>query len=94
MSHRARSRRPGATAYAGRGKPPQRTDDEGKVDDRAWSARSNMHARDVGKYVIRYMPLLGGRATASVQRLRDLRDEIQPGERLGERGVVADRGTG
>lgn len=35
-------------------------DDPGRrVDDRAWSARSNMHARDVaaGKDVVRYMPL-------------------------------------
>lgn len=36
------------------GEPPGR-----RVDDRAWSARSNMHARDVsaGKDVVRYMPL-------------------------------------
>jgi hypothetical protein len=31
--------------------PPRR------VDDRAWSTRTNMHARDVGKDVVRYMPL-------------------------------------
>lgn len=38
-------RKPGAEP------PPQR------VDDRAWSARTNVHARDVGKDVVRYMPL-------------------------------------
>jgi hypothetical protein len=27
------------------------------VDDRAWSARTNMHARDVGKDLVRYTPL-------------------------------------
>jgi hypothetical protein len=29
----------------------------GPVDDRAWSTRTNIHARDVGKDVIRYLPL-------------------------------------
>lgn len=28
-----------------------------RVDDRAWSTRTNIHARDVGKDVIRYLPL-------------------------------------
>jgi len=27
------------------------------VDDRAWSARSNLHERDVGKDIVRYTPL-------------------------------------
>ncbi|MEA2231416.1 MAG: hypothetical protein QOD83_1232 [Solirubrobacteraceae bacterium] len=27
------------------------------VDDRAWSARTNMHERDVGKDLVRYTPL-------------------------------------
>ena len=34
--------------------PPDRDE---AVDDRAWSARTNVHARDVGKDVIRYLPL-------------------------------------
>ncbi|MFP5364225.1 MAG: hypothetical protein ACLGI5_16010 [Thermoleophilia bacterium] len=38
-------RKPGAQP------PPQR------VDDRAWSARTNVDARDVGRDVVRYMPL-------------------------------------
>lgn len=40
-----------------RGKQPPDGPREAEVDDRAWSARSNMHERDVGKDVIRYMPL-------------------------------------
>jgi len=32
--------------------PPERP-----VDDRAWSARMNMHERDVGKDLVRYTPL-------------------------------------
>ena len=40
-----------------RGKQPPDGPREDEVDDRAWSARSNMHERDVGKDVIRYMPL-------------------------------------
>lgn len=39
-----------------RGRPPA-SGARDEVDDRAWSARSNMHARDVGKDVVRYMPL-------------------------------------
>ena len=31
--------------------------EEAPVDDRAWSSRSNMHERDVGKDLIHYMPL-------------------------------------
>lgn len=42
---RRRRRKPGAD------RPPR------GVDDRAWSARTNVHARDVGKDFIRYMPL-------------------------------------
>ena len=41
----------------GRRKPPGGGDGEDEVDDRAWSARTNMHERDVGKDVIRFMPL-------------------------------------
>lgn len=42
-------RKPGGGNDGGGGEPP--------VHDRAWSARTNIHARDVGKDVIRYMPL-------------------------------------
>lgn len=43
----------------GRRNPPDADQPGRRVDDRAWSARSNMHARDVsaGKDVVRYMPL-------------------------------------
>lgn len=40
-----------------RGKQTPNGPRDGELDDRAWSARSNMHERDVGKDVIRYMPL-------------------------------------
>lgn len=43
----------------GRRTPGAKPPSDGRLDDRAWSARSNMRARDVsaGRDVVRYMPL-------------------------------------
>lgn len=36
---------------------PNEEPEERPVDDRAWSTRTSMHARDVGKDVVHYTPL-------------------------------------
>ena len=41
-----------------RKRKPDSTDEQPPVDDRAWSARTNMHARDAaGKDLVRFTPL-------------------------------------
>ena len=40
-----------------RRKPDKATATARSVDDRAWSSRSNLHERDVGKDIVRYTPL-------------------------------------